>query len=339
MLLDVALAHGVSEHECLRGTGLSAAELANAEHTVEARQELAVARNLLAHTGGQPGLGVEAGLRYTLGSAGILGFALLASPTMRDAITVGLRYVALSSAFVRITLEEAATWALVVFDDSEIPPDTRSFLVERDLAAIGQIVPLLLGDRLSWQDVSIELSLDAAHCRTLTGLFPGVAVTPARPRNLLNFPRELLDQALPQADPHTASLCERQCHELLDRRQRRRGTAALVRSLLLGDPANMPSMDAAAHRLRVDPRTLHRHLARERTSYRALTTETRQALATELLAAAGLSVAEVAHRLGYSEVAAFSRAYKRWTGLPPSTHRRAPYGEVEGAVATRDLGR
>jgi AraC-like DNA-binding protein len=84
----------------------------------------------------------------------------------------------------------------------------------------------------------------------------------------------------------------------------------------------MPSMDTAAHQLRLDTRTLHRHLARENTSYRALTNETREALATELLTTTGLTVAEVAHRLGYSEVAAFSRAFKLWTGASPNTYRR-----------------
>jgi hypothetical protein len=155
----------------------------------------------------------------------------------------------------------------------------RPFLVERDLAAIGQILPLLLGDEFPWHDVTVELRLDAAHCRALSAMLPGVTIAPARPRNVLSGPRELLDRTLPQADPTTAALCEQQCHDLLDRRQQRRGTAATVRSLLLRDPSNMPSMDTAAHR-------------------------------------------EVAHRLGYSEVAAFSRAFKLWTGASPNTYRR-----------------
>jgi AraC-like DNA-binding protein len=72
----------------------------------------------------------------------------------------------------------------------------------------------------------------------------------------------------------------------------------------------------------MEPRTLHRHLAIEHTSYRALAKETREALATELLGTTGLTVAEVADRLGYSEVAAFSRAFKLWTGASPKTYRR-----------------
>jgi AraC-like DNA-binding protein len=322
MLVEVALDHGVSERDCLRGTGLSPANLADSEHMVEARQELTVARNLIALVGPAPGLGVQAGLRYTLGSAGILGFALLSSPTMRDAMMVALRYLRLSSAFVQLRVEEVQTQVLIVFDDADIPADVRSFLVERDLAAIGQILPLLLGDEFPWHEVTVELRLDAAHCGALSAMLPGVTIAPARPRNVLSGPRELLDRTLPQADPGTAALCEQQCHNLLDGRQQRRGTAATVRSLLLRDPSNMPPMDTAARQLSLDPRTLHRHLAREHTSYRALTNETREALATELLANTGLTVAEVAHRLGYSEVAAFSRAFKLWTGASPKTYRR-----------------
>jgi AraC-like DNA-binding protein len=322
ILIEVAQAHGTSQSDCLRGTGLSPADLVDPERTIEASQELAVARNLIGHVGSLPGLGVQAGLRVTLGGAGILGFALLSSRTVRDAITIGLRYMALTPAFVHISFQEVGERAVIVFGDSDIPPDVRSFFVERDLAAVGQILPLLFGDEFPWHDISIELRLSPAHCRALSAKFPGVEVTPARARNVLTVPREALERALPQADPHTAAVCEQQCHELLDRRRRRQGAAAMMRAVLVRDPSNMPSMATAARQLRIDPRTLHRHLAREHTSYRALITETREALAIELLATTGLTVAEVAHRLGYSEVAAFSRAFKLWTGAPPSTYKR-----------------
>lgn len=312
----------MSEQDCLRGTGLSPADLADPDRTIEASQELSVTRNLLARLGDQPGLGTRAGLIYTVGRVGILGFALLSSPTLRDAITIGLRYFTLSSAFVSPAVEESGERARLVLDDSDIPPDVRPFLVERDLTALGQLLPVVMGGENPWADTEIEVRLDPDRCHQLSEALGGVRVIPDRLRNLITFPRDLLDRALPQADTQTAALCEQQCHVLLDHRLQRRGTAAMVRSLLLRDPSNMPSMDAAARQLRIDTRTLHRHLEQEGTSYRALTTETREAIAVELLGATGLSVAEVAHHLGYSEVAAFSRAFKRWTGAPPSTYRR-----------------
>jgi AraC-like DNA-binding protein len=67
---------------------------------------------------------------------------------------------------------------------------------------------------------------------------------------------------------------------------------------------------------------LRRHLDREGTSYRSLFDEVRDTLAVEMLGAAGLTVAEVATRLGYAEPASFTHAFTRWRGTPPSHYRR-----------------
>jgi len=69
-------------------------------------------------------------------------------------------------------------------------------------------------------------------------------------------------------------------------------------------------------------RTLRRQLAAEGTSYRELRNDVGKALAIELLEVVGLSVTEVARRLGYSDAAAFSHAFHRWTGRAASDFRR-----------------
>jgi AraC-like DNA-binding protein len=62
-------------------------------------------------------------------------------------------------------------------------------------------------------------------------------------------------------------------------------------------------------------------LAAEHTSFRSLAEECRKARAQDLLATPGLAVEEVAARLGYSEAAAFTHAFKRWTGEAPQAYR------------------
>jgi AraC-like DNA-binding protein len=68
-------------------------------------------------------------------------------------------------------------------------------------------------------------------------------------------------------------------------------------------------------------RTLRRRLDEEGTSFRSLLEEVRQALAEELLATGGLSLEEIAERLGYGEVSNFIHAFKRWKGVPPRQYR------------------
>lgn len=77
-------------------------------------------------------------------------------------------------------------------------------------------------------------------------------------------------------------------------------------------------MTEVAAALHLDPRTLHRRLAAEDTSFRALRNEVNETLATELLTIVGLSVEQVARRLGYADATSFHHAYKRWTGHAPS---------------------
>ncbi|MOA54005.1 transcriptional activator FtrA [compost metagenome] len=48
----------------------------------------------------------------------------------------------------------------------------------------------------------------------------------------------------------------------------------------------------------------------------------RQTLAEELLASTGLSLEEIADRLGYGEVSNFLHAFKRWRGMTPGRYRR-----------------
>jgi AraC-like DNA-binding protein len=80
------------------------------------------------------------------------------------------------------------------------------------------------------------------------------------------------------------------------------------------------SSQQIAHALGISERTLRRRLDEHGASLRGITDQLRRERADELLAS-GLSVKEVAARLGFSEPSAFSRAYKRWSGQPPKARR------------------
>jgi AraC-like DNA-binding protein len=78
-----------------------------------------------------------------------------------------------------------------------------------------------------------------------------------------------------------------------------------------------------ARQLGRSERTLRRELSAEGAAYRSIVDKVRRARADVLLADASVSLAEVAFALGFSEHAAFSRAYKRWTGISPVDARRS----------------
>ena len=71
----------------------------------------------------------------------------------------------------------------------------------------------------------------------------------------------------------------------------------------------------------MSPRTLHRRLEDEGTSFRQVLGEVRRELAARHLSERQLAISEIAFLLGFSEPSAFHRAFKRWTGHAPLTYR------------------
>jgi AraC-like DNA-binding protein len=74
------------------------------------------------------------------------------------------------------------------------------------------------------------------------------------------------------------------------------------------------------------PRNLHRKLQKEETTFKQLLTEVRKDLAQQYIKDRSKTLTEISFLLGFAEVSSFSRAYKSWTGHPPSEERAGSVG-------------
>ena len=84
-----------------------------------------------------------------------------------------------------------------------------------------------------------------------------------------------------------------------------------------------PSLNVTARLFHLTPRTLHRRLLEEGASFKDILEQVRHTLAVEYLKAGHLSIEEIAYTLGYTDMANFRRAFKRWEAMPPSRYRAA----------------
>jgi AraC-like DNA-binding protein len=319
LLTELAAERGVPNEVSLRGTRLRPGHLRDPNVEVSATQELRVITNILDALGDDSiGLGVEAGVRYHLTAYGIFGFALISSPTLRGAAEVGLRYLDLTFSFTDISLREADGEAQMVFSAPEVPRAAQRFCVERETAAVRQIIDELLATPLPIQRLRYAFPPPPRVDRyaDVFGVTPefGTAET------IMGFAPASFEAPLPQANEHTALLAQAQCRELLDRRKARAGLSGQVRNLLLERIAYPPSAEQVAATLHLSSRTLRERLAAEGTSFRGLLDEVRERLAEEMLLR-GLAVSQISERLGYVEISSFSQAFRRWKGMGPREYR------------------
>ena len=327
-LCAVAAAMDVPVADVLAGTSVTHADLEDPEGDISTADEITMVRNLLRLARDPAGIGVAVGSRINLTNLGMFGFAAMACGTLRELISVGLRFFSLSTLHVSIQLSEGPAECEIVLDAGHLPDDVRRFFVERDIAGVVATVPAFVHPVLARyvDQISFELAAGEEYLRPLLDRVAIRHVEFDRERSVIRAPREMLDEPLPQADPHTLAACVAECERILERRQRHHGLSARVRSVLLSAPGEMPGLNTVATSLHMHPRTLRRRLAGEDTSFRAITNDVRATLAAELLSQVGLSVEQVARRLGYAETAAFNHAFARWYGLAPNEYRRRQVG-------------
>lgn len=144
----------------------------------------------------------------------------------------------------------------------------------------------------------------------------------SQPANALVFRPEVLERPMPRRDPKMTAMM-RACLEALgskadDFEPLTDRVRMAVRTRL---PDGWPSLEAIGEDLRLSPASIRRELARIGLTYKGLVQAVRRELALSYLRQRHLPLSEIAFLLGYSELSAFSRAVRRWTGRSPKSVR------------------
>lgn len=144
----------------------------------------------------------------------------------------------------------------------------------------------------------------------------------SQPANALVFRPDVLKQPMPRRDPKMMAMM-RACLEALGSKADEfepltDRVRMAVRTRL---PDGWPSLEAISEDLRLSPAGIQRELARIGLTYKGLVQAVRRELALSYLRQRHLPLSEIAFLLGYSELSAFSRAMRRWTGRSPKLVR------------------
>jgi AraC-like DNA-binding protein len=239
--------------------------------------------------------------------------------TLGEALALAVRHYRLLLHDITPRLQQHDARVALSFTPRQ-PPDEALEYALRTLAFLGYgTVCWLVGRRLPLLQANPpHRRLEPGHASTLFQ----APVSMAPGWTGWRFERQFLALPVVRTPAEAQLLLRRAPVGLLLRYRDRESTVERVRAVLRRNLAEAPpSLAQVGAEVGLTAPTLRRHLAREGHSFRALRDALRRDAAIEYLARPQMPLAEIARRLGFSELSTFHRAFRHWTGLAPGRYR------------------
>lgn len=322
---------GLNVDDLVARFGISPSELRDPHCRFPYESFVAVWQAAIDQTGDEA-LGLHVAERYHPGAFGLLDYLAHSSVTLGDAARHLCRFNRL--------LHDVAETTFEVGGD-------RAFLGQRILSGVHR--PRAITENVIANFLVIARELTRVEVKPIE-----VRFTHAEPpysseyerlfrcvirfgaeRDGLMLHRDTFDLKLPSANPGLAAELERSASQLVTNIPRASTQlSARVRAFMQEQLCEGSlRAEVIARKFGVTERTMRRRLQNEGTSYELILESLRQQLAERFLEESELSVDDVAFKLGFVEVNAFRRAFRRWRGMTPTQYRRnriAARGSVGG---------
>lgn len=325
-LLELGERWGASRTALVHNVGLTLSQLERPEARVSSRQMGRVARRIMRTTG-RLDVGMAFGMGFRPQDFGQLGHALMACPTLGDALTVTYRYRQMIVQDVDRTLDITPAWVTMTFQAHYDMEPTRQTFFESLLVVMYRFAVFLTARRLPEWQVLVDWEEPPYFRQYRDELaqwsFGQSAIQLRIPRAYMNLPLFMADEAALQRALEGVGF-------ELSRRERLNNdnVVAQVRALLRPGRQGFPDLKAVAASLCISERSLNRRLGEAGTHFQALLDEARKSVALNLMLTRQWPLQQISNAVGFAEPAAFTRAFRRWTGMTPTQYRRSQSPEV-----------
>ena len=320
LLLDAIRAAGANPDQVVRAVGLDIAEFSNLDGFIESARFAQLLEEAARATNDET-FGLHFGERFNPKNIGPLIYVVLNSPTIAAGIENGGRYLKIHNEAAKLSIKIAGEHVYIQHVLVDMGLASTRQQEECSMVVSLQTIRLMAGSDWKPQEVRFaheSPSQTAEHLRIF-----GAPVLFGCATNALVVAREFLERQVPAADPRLFRILKRYVDHVVKEMPREDSLLAAVRKVI-GETIRDGDLNfgRVAKNMRLSPRTLQRRLKEQGMGFKNLVDDTRRRFAINYMKDRNHSLTQIAFLLGYSEVSAFNRAFKRWTDSTPLRYRR-----------------
>ncbi len=319
LMANLVEERGVTKRQLFFNAKLDVGLLDNSKSRISLREFIQLVLTALDLTG-DPTLGLHYGSRLNIASSGYLSTALMSCATLGDALVLCMKYYPANGVSMDIAFERHGNFVHAICPLlKQLPSSAQRFMLEAWLTAWRIHSCSLLQRELTFTELQLVYP-EPSYVDLYRDFFACEIKFEAK-TNTAIYLLEYLKEPLPTANDLILKICEQQCDELLAEIKALESLAGRVADLLLNWDGNHPSVENIAQALKLSPRALAKRLSDQGTSYQSIFNDVRRQRALQYIRSGDLSIETIAEKLGFSDASNFRKAFKRWTGLPPSYFR------------------
>lgn len=316
-----AVSKGISMAQITQRTGLDATQLVDHEGRLPDHIVGEIWQLIDASSPGQA-LSLDMATIAPSDFFGPLGYAMRHAGSLREGLSLFVRYQTLLSDRLEITLEEGPVLtSLNIAHPADRIDSGYAAEVGLALGALFIRRDLKLTDTLA----RVTLAYSGHGPNPVYREFFEVPVDFEQQRNSLLLRTEHLDRALETGGHEIFKALNshlQTVHHQLEPQDEHSDLLRLQRAIYDNARQTKYSVKDLAHTLGSSVRSLQRTAKRHGTTLHQMIERARHGHAQKLLGDTTLTVEEVAFLLGFSDIRSFSRAFKRTSGTTPAAYRR-----------------
>ena len=322
-IINTALKLGVDIQDILRQLSISIDLDHITQSTIDLKQVHAIV-TAIEKAAGHPAIGLINGEDFDFEFLPHLKAFLMSARTIREAFESTRPMQKLITPLLILKQEETGKAITIKLEpDIALCEEDERHYSEMALACIKSLTNRIMRKTVAPQ--AVHFRHGQSEITPWYADFFGCIIVLNAPENAIIYDRAIMDIPLPGRFTEIRQQAGNILNQQMTDSPLQGGLAEDLKRLLAthGDLFNAP-IEQVARSLNMSTRTLQRRLAENINSYAEIRDQIRFQLAAEALKSKRKSIEEIGDKLGFSDRHSFSRAFKRWSGLTPSTFRKNP---------------